>query len=60
MLRRSTPVFSNYSINTNHRQMSLTGTDHYNSKLSKVIQFEKKQSQNISILENHQKKLYFW
>ena len=47
MLRKSIPVFSHGSINANHGQISLTGTDHYNSKLSKVIQFEKKQSLNF-------------
>ena len=29
-------------INTNHRQISLTGIDHFYSKLSKAILFEKK------------------
>ena len=34
-------VSSDGSKNTNHSQISLTGTDHYNSKFSKGIQFEK-------------------
>ena len=37
VLHKSTPVFSNDLINTNHRQISLTRTDHFNSKFSKVI-----------------------
>ena len=51
MVHRSTSVSSHYSINANHRQRSLTGTNHYDSKLSKVIQFEKKQSLNTLIFE---------
>ena len=47
VLCKSTPASSHDSINVNHRQISLTGTDHYNSKLSKVIQFEKKQLLNF-------------
>ena len=47
MLRKSTLVSTHGSKNGNHRQISLTGTDHYNSKLSKVIQIEKKQSLNF-------------
>ena len=47
MLHNSTPVSTSDSMNTNHRQISLTGTDLYNSKLSKVIQFDKKQSLNF-------------
>ena len=47
MLHNSTPVSSSDSMNTNHRQIALTGTDLYNSKLSKVIQFDKKQSLNF-------------
>ena len=42
VLRKSTPVSSHDSINANYRQVSLTGTDHSISKLSKVFQFEKK------------------
>ena len=36
----------NNSRNSNHRHISLTGTDHCRSKFSKDIQFEKK-SQSI-------------
>ena len=63
MLRKSTPVSSHDSINANHRQISLTGTDPNNSKLSKVIQVEEKQSLSFSIFEKICKrivrKLYF-
>ena len=51
VLSRSTPVSSYNSINANQRQISRTRTDQYNSKLSKVIQFEKKQSLNFLIFE---------
>ena len=33
MLHKSKSVSSNDPMNTNHRQVSLTGTDHFNSKL---------------------------
>ena len=36
-----TPASLHHSINSNHRQIPLAGTNHYNSKLSQVIQFEK-------------------
>ena len=42
MLHKSKLASSNDPMNTNHIQISLTGTDHFNSKLSKNIQFEKK------------------
>ena len=42
VLRKSTPVSSHNLINANHRQISLAGTNHYNSKLSKVIELEEK------------------
>ena len=48
---KSAPVSSNDSIIANHRQSSLNGTDHNNSVLSKIIQFERKQSHNYSIFE---------
>ena len=44
VLHKSRPVFSNDPINTHHIHIPLTGTDQFNSNLSKVIQFEKKQS----------------
>ena len=44
MIHKSRPVSSNDSIKTNHRQISFTGTDHYNAKLSKVFCLRKKQS----------------
>ena len=62
MLHKSTTVSSNDSININHRKISLTGTDNYNSKLSKVIQFDEKITQFFNISENLQenhKKTYF-
>ena len=51
---KSAPVSSNDSINTNQRQVSLTGTDHYDSKLAKVVQFEKKITEFFNISENLQ------
>ena len=39
MLCKSTPVSSHDLITANHRQISLTGIDHYNSKLCKVTHF---------------------
>ena len=42
---------NSFMTDANHRQMSLTGTDHCNSKLSKLIQFEKKQSLKFLIFE---------
>ena len=33
VLHKSKPVSSNNPINTNHRKISLVGTDHFNSKL---------------------------
>ena len=42
VLRKSKSFSSYDSINANHRQISLTGTDDYSSKLYKVILFEKK------------------
>ena len=42
---------SHDSKNANHMKILLTGTDHHNSKFSKVIQFEEKQSLNILIFE---------
>ena len=61
VLHTSKPVFFNDPINTNHKQISLTGTDNFNSKL---FSLRKKQSFsffNISenLQENH-RKLYFW
>ena len=44
MLHKSTPASANNPVNINHRQILLIGTDHFNSTLSKVIRFEKKQS----------------
>ena len=58
MLRKSTPVYTSHdSINAKHRQISVTGTDHYKSKLSEVIQSEKKQSLNSLIIEKISKRI---
>ena len=51
VLPKSTSVCSNNSINNSRRQISLIGTDHFNYKLSKVIQFEKKESLISLILQ---------
>ena len=48
---KSAPVSSHDSINALLREISLTGTDHYNFKLSKVIEFGKKQLLNFLIFE---------
>ena len=42
VLQTFASVSSNGPIYTNHRKITLTETDHLYSKLSKVIQFEKK------------------
>ena len=57
MLRKSTFVSSHDSINANQKQISLIEIDHYNFKLSNVIQFEKKQSLNFLIFEKICKKI---
>ena len=51
MFHKSAPVSSNDPINTNHIQISQTGTDHFNSKVSKNIQFEKKRSLSFLIFD---------
>ena len=54
MLHESTLVSSHDLINPNHRQISLTGADRCNPKLSAVIQCGKTITQFFNIGENLQ------
>ena len=47
----------NNSKNTKHTHVSPTGTDHRNTKLSKIIQFEKDICSFFSIFEKIYKKV---
>ena len=49
MLHESTLVSSHYLINPNHRQISVTGADRCNPKLSAVIQCGKTITQFFNI-----------
>ena len=64
MLHKCTPVSSDDSINASHWQISMTWTNHYNSKPSSYSVWEKTVTQFFNIWENMREKSYiseiFW
>ena len=57
VLQKFASLSSNGPINTNRRQILLTETENCYSKLSKVIQFEKKRSISFLIFHKSVKKI---